>query len=144
MMLQAGLFDNSPRSREIIYNFMRLRALRVQVDVKLALGLFTIAQAADYLVERVPMDSATAKDEAASFATGPGQAISYQIGKIQIMRLLADARLKQSNAFDLRALDDFIWKNGNVPIALQRWEYLGLDDDVRAVDKMRAGSVHVP
>src|SRR5205814_2911315 len=38
MMLQAGLFDDSPHSREIIYNFMRLRALRVEVDVKLALG----------------------------------------------------------------------------------------------------------
>ena len=38
MMLQAGLFDDSPRTREIIYNFMRLRALRVEVDVKLALG----------------------------------------------------------------------------------------------------------
>src|ERR1035441_8130581 len=42
MMLQTGLFDDSPRTREIIYNFMRLRALRVEVDVKLALGLFTM------------------------------------------------------------------------------------------------------
>ena len=41
MMLQAGLFDDSPRAREIIYNFMRLRALRVEVDVKLALGTFS-------------------------------------------------------------------------------------------------------
>ena len=38
MMLDAGLYDDSPRSREIIYNFARLRALRVEVDVKLALG----------------------------------------------------------------------------------------------------------
>ena len=42
MMLQAGLWDESPRSREIIYNFARLRALRVEVDVKLATGVFTI------------------------------------------------------------------------------------------------------
>jgi uncharacterized protein (DUF885 family) len=42
MMLQAGLFDDSPHTREIIYNFMRLRALRVEVDVKLALGEFTL------------------------------------------------------------------------------------------------------
>jgi len=27
--------------------------------------------------------------------------------------------------FNLRAFRDFVWKNGNVPIALQRWEYLG-------------------
>ncbi len=33
MMLQAGLFDDSPRTREIIYNFMRFRALRVEIDV---------------------------------------------------------------------------------------------------------------
>jgi len=23
---------------------------------------------------------------------------------------------------------DFVWKNGNVPIALQRWEYLGTNE----------------
>jgi uncharacterized protein (DUF885 family) len=135
MMLQAGLFDDSPRSREIIYNFMRLRALRVEVDVKLALGLFTIRQAADYLAHYVPMDQRTAEEEAAGFAVGPGQAISYQIGKIQIMRFLADARLKQSDGFNLRAFDDFLWKNGNVPIVLLRWEYLGLDDDLQTVDQ---------
>jgi uncharacterized protein (DUF885 family) len=56
MMLQAGLFDDSPHTREIIYNFMRLRALRVEVDVKLALGEFTLDQAAKYLQEKVPMD----------------------------------------------------------------------------------------
>jgi uncharacterized protein (DUF885 family) len=27
--------------------------------------------------------------------------------------------------FNLRAFHDFVWKNGNVPIGLQRWEYLG-------------------
>ena len=134
MMLQAGLFDDSPRSREIIYNFMRLRALRVEVDVKLALGLFTIGQAAEYLAHYVPMDQKTAEEEAAGFATGPGQAISYQIGKIQIMRFLADARLKQGDAFSLRAFDDYLWQNGNVPIVLLRWEYLGLDDDLQIVD----------
>jgi len=134
MMLQAGLFDDSPRTREIIYNFMRLRALRVEVDVKLALGLFTVAQAADYLAQRVPMDKKTAEGEAALFATDPGQAISYQIGKSQILHFLADAKLAQGDKFSLRAFHDFLWSNGNVPIALQRWEYLGKDDDLQAID----------
>jgi hypothetical protein len=92
MMLQAGLWNESPRSREIIYNFARLRALRVEVDVKLATGAFTIAQAAEYLEKTVPMDRATALDEAASFAAGPGQAITYQIGKLQLTGLVAEAR----------------------------------------------------
>jgi uncharacterized protein (DUF885 family) len=129
MMLQAGLFDDSPHTREIVYNFMRLRALRVEVDVKLALGQFTLEQAAKYLQEKVPMDAGTARQEAIAFSTGPGQAISYQIGKLQIIKFLADARLQQGDKFNLRAFHDFVWKNGNVPIALQRWEYLGVSDD---------------
>jgi len=127
MMLQAGLFDDSPHTREIIYNFMRLRALRVEVDVKLALGAFTLEQAAKHLQDKVPMDANTARQEAIAFSTGPGQAITYQIGKLQIIEFLADARMQQGDKFNLRAFHDFVWKNGNVPIALQRWEYLGAD-----------------
>jgi uncharacterized protein (DUF885 family) len=130
MMLQAGLFDDSPHTREIIYNFMRLRALRVEVDVKLALGQFKLNEAAKYLHDQVPMDDQTARQEAIAFATGPGQAISYQIGKLQIVKFLAEARMKQSDRFSLRAFHDFVWKNGNVPISLQRWEYLGDASDV--------------
>jgi uncharacterized protein (DUF885 family) len=125
MMLQSGLFDDSPHTREIIYNFMRLRALRVEVDVKLALGEFTLEQAAKYLQEKVPMDAETARQEAIAFSTGPGQAITYQIGKLQIVKFLADARMQQGDKFNLRAFHDFVWKNGNVPISLQRWEFLG-------------------
>jgi hypothetical protein len=130
MMLQTGLFDDSPHTREIIYNFMRLRALRVEVDVKLALGEFTLEQAAKYLEAKVPMDASTARQEATAFSTGPGQAITYQIGKLQIIKFLADARMQQGDKFNLRAFHDFVWKNGNVPIALQRWEYLGANDHV--------------
>ncbi len=133
MMLQAGLFDDSPHTREIIYNFMRLRALRVEVDVKLALGEFTLDQATKYLQEKVPMDSDTARQEAIAFSTGPGQAITYQIGKLQIMKFLAEARMQQGDKFNLRTFHDFVWKNGNVPIALQQWEYLGRRIDFPAV-----------
>jgi uncharacterized protein (DUF885 family) len=136
MMLHAGLFDDSPRTREIIWNFMRLRALRVEVDVKLALGEFTIDQAAEYLNKTVPMDSETAHSEAAAFASTPGQAISYQIGKLLIYDFLASAQRQKGDAFNLREFHDFLWQNGNVPIALQRWEYLGLNDQIEAVEKL--------
>jgi hypothetical protein len=120
MFLQAGLFDDSPRSREIIYNFMRLRALRVAVDVRLALGELTIDTAAEELARRVPMDVETARDEAAMFASEPGQAITYQIGKLQILKLLSAARSRPG--FSLRTFHDNLLLNGNVPIALQEWE----------------------
>jgi uncharacterized protein (DUF885 family) len=124
MMLQAGFFDDNPHTRETIYSFMRLRALRVEVDVKLALGEFTLQQGADYLARTVPMDRATALDEAAMFSSTPGQGISYQIGKLQITQLLSDARRMQGKDFSMLQFNDSVWNNGNVPISLQRWELL--------------------
>ncbi len=135
MMLEMGLFDDRPKSREMLANYMRLRALRVEVDVRLALGSFTIDEAADYLRTRVPVDAATARAEAASFAAEPGFAIGYQIGKLDILRLLADARREQGDRFTLRGFHDFVWRNGNVPLSLQRWELLG---DRSAVDALSA------
>jgi hypothetical protein len=123
MMLQAGFFDDSPHTREVLYNFMRLRALRVEVDIKLASGEFTVDQAAGYLASKVPMNPDTARSEAAMFSTQPGLAIAYQAGKLQITQFFADARLRAGNRFDVKAFNDFVWRNGNVPIELQRQEW---------------------
>ncbi|HWW23353.1 MAG TPA: DUF885 family protein [Edaphobacter sp.] len=130
MMLQAGIFDSTPRIKEDIYSMMRLRALRVEVDVRLALGEFTLEQAADYLASTVPMDMDTARGEAAMFASTPGQAITYQIGKLDIIRMLSDARRRQGDDFKLQTFHDYVWLNGNVPFSLQRWELL---DDASSV-----------
>jgi len=40
-------------------------------------------------------------------------------------KILAEARMQRGEKFNLRGFHDFVWKNGNVPIALQCWEYLG-------------------
>ena len=129
LLLTAGLYADAPKAREMVANYMRLRALRVEVDVNLALGTFTIPQAAEYLRTSVPMDAGTARAEAASFASSPGQAITYQIGKQQVLRLLAEAKRAQGDAFRLRAFHDFVYRNGNVPISLLRWELLGRESD---------------
>src|SRR6266481_20612 len=81
MMLVSGLVDDAPHTRTVLCNFMRLRALRVTVDVGLATGDMSIATAAAELGSRVPMDAATAQEEAAFFAETPGQALTYQIGR---------------------------------------------------------------
>jgi hypothetical protein len=144
LLLQAGLFDYSPRSREIMHSFMRLRALRVEVDIRLAVGDFTIEQAGEYLARAVPMDRETAVAEAVFFAFNPGQAISYQIGKLQILQFLSDAKLDQQEDFSLRRFHDYLVENGNVPIALQRWEYLGRDDQILRLEVLGGKPVTVP
>jgi uncharacterized protein (DUF885 family) len=134
LMLNAGLFDDSPQTREVVCNFMRLRALRVEVDVNLALGVFDINRATEYLEHKTPMDHPTARAEAVFFASMPGQAITYQIGKLQIHKFLADARQKLGTGFKLRDFHDYLWKNGNLPLSLLRWEYLGLDDEIASLE----------
>ncbi len=144
MLLQAGLFTFSPQSRELVYQFMRLRALRVEVDIRLAIGDFSIEEAADYLARTVPMDRETATQEATFFASSPGQGISYQVGKLQILRFLADARLDQGESFTLRHFHDYLMTNGNLPISLQRWEYLNREDDVQRLKALDDRPATVP
>ncbi|MET0725215.1 MAG: DUF885 family protein [Leifsonia sp.] len=128
LMLTAGLFADAPHSQTIVHNFMRLRALRVIVDVNLVTGVFSHADAVDFFVERVPMDSATATEESAMYVATPGLAMSYNVGKHEILRLLADVDS------DLRAFHDYLWTNGNVPASLLRWELLGDRSDVDVLD----------
>lgn len=135
MMLQHGFFDDRPGAREILYRFARLRAARVIADVRLHTGEWTIEKAAGFLEQWAPMDAETALEEARFFAATPGQAIAYQIGKWQIVRFLADARRVQGEKFSLREFHNRLWREGNVPIALQRWELLSLDDEVAGLKR---------
>ncbi len=137
MMLQSGLYDDSPHSREIVYNQARLRALRMIADVKIAVGAFTLEQAADFLEHNVPMTHSDAWQEAVEMIENPGQKITYQAGKLQIVQLMSDARLHQGEKFSVRDFHNFVWLNGNVPIALQRWELLGLDDDLKKLQELK-------
>ncbi len=137
MMLEAGLYDDSPHTREIVYNQARLRALRMIADVKVAIGAFTLEQAADFLEHNVPMTHANALQEAIEMIEIPGQKISYQAGKLQILEMLAEARLKQGDKFNLLNFHNSLWLNGNVPIALQRWELLGKDDDLKKLNELK-------
>ena len=134
LMLLAGLFDDAPHSQEVVHNFNRLRSLRVVVDVSLATGAFTLEEAIDFFVRLVPMDVETAREECAMYLATPGLAMSYHVGKQQLLRLVTDAVVSQGSDFSLRALHDRVWQNGNVPFSLQRWEILGDRSDLDAID----------
>ena len=104
---------------------MRLRALRVVVDVRLAIGELDIDGAAAAIWRRRSRWTATtAREEAAFFAATPGQAMTYQIGKTQILRLLADAVRAQGRTSTCRPSTTGCGWRATCPLALQRWELL--------------------
>lgn len=122
--LQLGFYDDRPRSRELLYNFLRLRALRVVVDVKMALGEMSAQEGAAALMS-VPMDARTASEEADDFFAAPTGGTVYQIGKMQIERLLGERQRQLGAQFNLRQFHDDVVNAAWVPLELTRWEMTG-------------------
>ena len=136
LMLQAGLFDDAPWSRLIVQNFKRLRSLRSVVDVSLATGAMTLEEGMKTFMDLVPIDYQTALEETSMYLASPGLAMSYMVGKLEAIRLLADAKRTQGEEFSLRRFHDYLWSNGNVPHSLLRWEMLDDPSDIRAIDQV--------
>ena len=128
--MQLGYYDQRPRSRELIYNFLRLRAMRVIVDVKMALGEMSVDQATAALMT-IPLDRRIASEEAADFFAAPTGGIVYHIGKLQIERLLAERRQQLGAGFDLGRFHNDLVAAAWVPIELTRWEMTGIGENVR-------------
>ena len=55
---------------------------------------------------------------------------TFRLDATRLLAHLAEARQALGKDFSLRAFHDFVWKNGNVPISLQRWELLGLSNEI--------------
>ena len=143
-LLQAGLFDDAPHTRAVIWNFARLRALRVEADVHLATGAMSLDDAVDFFVRRVPMDRQTAFEESCFYAGNPGLALSYQTGKLQLISLVAAAAEGDGEDFSLRRIHDAIWRDGNVPFSLLRWQLLGDRSVLDAIDADPATGAPTP
>lgn len=132
-MLQAGLFDDQPRVRELIQIFGIFRAARVPADVWLQTGRMNVQQVVDYWLPRVPyLDENVARVDAEIYLRRPpGYGIGYTIGALQMQRLLADRKRQLGDDFDLRAFHDEFIAIGWLPLSLIRWQMTGLDDEVR-------------
>lgn len=132
-MMQAGLFDELPRVRELIQIFGIFRAARVPADVWLQTRQMDVEQVIAYWLPRVPfLDANVARVDAEIYLRRPpGYGIGYTIGSLQMQRLLADCKRLQGDDFDLKAFHDTLMASGRLPLSLLRWEMTGLDDEVR-------------
>ena len=135
LMLQAGLFDDAPWSRLVTENFKRLRSLRSVIDVSLATGKMTLEEGMRMFEELIPIDPQTALEETSMYVSNPGLAMAYMVGKLEVIRLLGDAKKQLKDEFSLRWFHDYLWNNGNVPLSLLRWEMLDDPSDIRAIDR---------
>jgi hypothetical protein len=131
-MMNAGLLDDSPRVRELIYLFGIFRAARMPVDVWLQLNEMTVDEASEYWMLRVPyLDADVARVDAEIYLRRPpGYGLGYMTGMVQMQELLADRKRQLGEDFDLREFHDTIMQSGRLPLSLLRWEMTDLDDEV--------------
>jgi uncharacterized protein (DUF885 family) len=93
-----------------------MRAGRLVVDTGLhALG-WSRQQAVDYLAEHTPMARLEIEAEIDRYAAGPGQALGYMVGRLEIQRLRAEAEQALGEAFDIREFHDVVLGSGTLPL----------------------------
>ena len=136
-MLQAGMFDARPRSRELIYILLAQRAARALGDLRMHANQATLEQAAEFTVANVPRGWLSIKGNLVRFEQHlylqqPGYGTSYVIGKLMLDRLLMRRRQQLGESFSMRQYMAAFDAVGLVPASLVEWEMTGeLRDDVR-------------
>jgi uncharacterized protein (DUF885 family) len=118
-LMDAQGFLDDPVVRLMRLNDQIWRACRVVIDVELHLGRMSLEQAVEYLVHEARMNRREAELECRRYAEEPGQAMSYLLGKREVLRL-ADAWRAARNG-SLRAFHDELLSWGSVPPAVIAW-----------------------
>jgi hypothetical protein len=137
-MLHAGLFDDSPRAREIIWIMLAQRAARGLASLYAHANLFDLQQAKAFQVEWTPRgwmrpDLDLLGFEQQLYLRQPGYGTSYVTGK-QLLEDLIRERAQQLGAdFSMRRFFDEVNGAGLIPVSLIRWQLTGYDDQVRAL-----------
>lgn len=137
LMLQAGMFDARPRTRELVYILVAERAARALGDLRMHSNEFTLEQASQFASDHTPrgwlsMTGSLVRGEQHLYLQQPAYGTSYVIGKIETDKLIAERRRQLGDAFTTKRFLDEFNAAGLVPISLVRWELTGqMPDDVK-------------
>ena len=138
MFLHAGLYDDRPRSREIVWIMLAQRAARGLGSLSAHANEMTMAEAGTVHVAGTPRGWMTTEPELLRFEQHlylrqPGYGTSYVTGKYLIERLVA-AYARQVEArgeeFELRTFFERLNACGVIPVSLIHWQMTGDDSMV--------------
>jgi len=133
MFLQAGLYDDSPRSKEIVYIMIAQRAARGLGSLYAHANEMTMEEAGGIHSEYTPRGWMKTEKELLLFEQHlymrqPGYGSSYITGKYLLENAMMDyAKLKESQHTTFVTKDFFDTLNsiGNIPISLGHWQMTG-------------------
>lgn len=141
MFLQAGLYEDSPRSKEIVYIMIAQRAARGLGSLYAHANEMTMEEAGSIHSEYTPRGWMKTEKELLLFEQHlylrqPGYGTSYITGKYLLETALAEyARIKESNGeeFQVKAFFDELNSIGNIPISLGQWQMTGQDAHMEVI-----------
>ena len=133
MFMQAGLYDDDPRVREIVYILIAQRAARGLGSLYAHANEMTMEEAGGIHSEYTPRGWMKTEKELLLFEQHlylrqPGYGTSYITGKYLVENALAEfARIKElkGEPFYIKDFFDRLNAMGNIPVALGHWEMTG-------------------
>ncbi|MCA0133883.1 hypothetical protein [Winogradskyella alexanderae] len=136
MFMDAGLYDDAPRVREIVYILIAQRAARGLGSLYAHANEMTMEEAGGIHTKYTPRGWMKTEKELLIFEQHlylrqPGYGTSYITGKYLFETAMAEyALLKELNGevFELSDFFDSINRIGNIPVALTQWEMTGNSD----------------
>jgi uncharacterized protein (DUF885 family) len=112
---EMGLYSDTESVLGAISSSL-MRAGRLVVDTGIhALG-WSRQQALDYYIAHVPMPESFLANEIDRYIVMPGQALSYLIGKREVLRLRDEARSRLGQRFMLPAFHATVLDSGSLPL----------------------------
>ena len=141
MFMDAGLYDDNPRVREIVYIMIAQRAARGLGSLYAHANEMTMEEAGGVHSEYTPRGwMKTERDllifEQHLYLRQPGYGTSYITGKYLLENTMAEfakVREQRGEPFLMKDFFDQLNEIGSIPIILGRWEMTGNDTPIRRI-----------
>lgn len=135
IFMNAGLYEDSPRTREIVYIMIAQRAARGLGSLYAQANEMTMVEAGGIHSDFTPRGWMKTEKELLLFEQHlymrqPGYGSSYITGKYLLEATMADfAKMKEENGEEFKLKDFFDQLNsiGSIPVSLSHWEMTGID-----------------
>jgi hypothetical protein len=132
ILMHAGLYDDNPRAKELVWIMLANRAARGLASLYVQANEFDLEKAGKFHAEWTPRGWANPKDSLTGFEQllylrQPGYGTSYITGKLLVDRLMAEYAHQQElagKAFHLRDFMDRFNNAGMIPVVLMEDEMI--------------------
>ncbi|MCH7761777.1 DUF885 domain-containing protein, partial [candidate division TA06 bacterium] len=119
LMVDEGLYEEKWDVMEELARWIRFRAARVILDVKLQSGDFDYDSAVNFLVEEFgEEDREYFEKEVKRYCLSPTQPMSCLVGKLQISDLRKKVEKLMGEDFSLQRFHDLLLSEGTIPLKL--------------------------